>query len=164
MMAKPDWAKLQADYEAGGQTIAVLLRKYGITRSAFNYRRKKNGWIKKTDEAPAHSASRPDVMQEPDIDTAHDESAKRALINRLYNVVDQKIADLEQSVAQSIGRDDGALGEKQSRSINVIARTLEKLFDLTRAQAGEGEETEAGDRDHEQLRAELAKRLGRLGG
>ncbi len=96
------------------------------------------------------------------------------MVQRLFNATDQQIRHLEQQHESG----EAAFDEKEARMLGTIARTLDKIMDLTsqKPTVNSGDETSSkgtrsGDKvnerpneqiDLDRLRQDLARRLDRL--
>lgn len=85
-----------------------------------------------------------------------------ALISRLYRAFEGQVAQLEARLTELLGAGSGSLTEidQTVKTLASLAKTLNVLMDLQKEQA---EDVGADDSpDPEDLRAQLADRLGRL--
>ena len=148
------WAAVAADYAAGDLTVAQLCTRYGITRKALYARAKKQGWPLRRPgrQTRAHHAK-----------PAY--PARKALIARLYEALEQKMSEFE--ARRPDGAQTAADHERDTRTLNTMVRLFERLGALEeKAKAGETASRTDGDvnADARSLREDLARRLERLRG
>ena len=116
------------------------------------------------------SEGEPEEWEEPDQPVARRERRAR-LLARMYEALDQKLQGIEErgACAGETGSQAGGLGpvdsERDTRTLNSLARLFEKLTGLDDALAASGNGTPSlaqSEIDAEQLRRDIADRLARL--
>jgi chromosome segregation ATPase len=140
--AEPVWAAVAADY-AKNYAIAKICAKHGLTRQAFDERRKQEGWQRNK----ARSSSTTET------------------IRRLKDLLHRRLADLEGQLA-SIGAEvSAAASEREIKSMNTLVRTLEKVLELERKDRASRRARRGGLRIVDNARRlELAARIAALAG
>ena len=145
----PDWSAIRKACEAGGQTIAEIARRHNV--SPHRIYRKRRQWARDDEQGAA-------------------ELDHQKMVQRLYNATDQQIRHLESRLASG----EAAFDEKEARMLGTIARTLDKIMELTprdtqpkskpakSAKEKGSDETSQSASDLDALRKELAHRLDRL--
>ena len=150
--AEPDWPTVRLRYEQREELVATIAESIGYGVRQLTDHAKASRWLMRTDKRPRAVVVETTVTPEPKPIT----STKEA-ITRLKELVQSRIAKLEQSLAQ------GGENERGINAANLLARTLEKVLELeeqqrkhTRLLASEGR------RRDDAWREELALRLARL--
>ncbi len=182
-----DWEPIRTAYETSAETVETIAEQFAITRDQIRRQAKLADWTRRPagtesllianakraaglyDEAPnlATKAARPRRG-------GGTETHRKAIIARLYDVTDAKLAVIETRIAAGtkLVRADA---DRETRDIASILKTMEKLLEfshgLARAAAQSGEPkpgTAAGlaashlADDAERLRQDLAQRFQRL--
>ena len=156
---KPDWEAIRRACEKGDRTIAEIARSFNVN-PRYLYRKRRE-W------------------RENSAGTTLDHLA---MVRRLYNATDQQIRHLETRLQSGTA----AFDEKEARMLGTIARTLDKIMELSptdnaavskaKKKAPKGKprnnaisvQVEGGDDETEDksnldaLRKELAQRIDRL--
>lgn len=147
------WADIAGAYAAGDETVAAIAARHGIDRGAIIRRAQADGWPRR--RAPSHAPRAPT------------ERAQAALMRRLFNAIKTKLKHLETSMKSGKAM-SAADSERQTRQINHLIRSFEKVTELARARdnAASGSGAPGGasisTADAERMRAEIAERLERL--
>jgi len=152
------WTEVRRHYEAGILPVEEICRQHGVSARGLRNRARTRGWKRR---GPASPAVR--TLAFSGRIGAGDGPVDRArLIERLYRALDRQMQDIEERLA-GLG-EAGSAGEREARTLSALARTLDKLIELedNAGRPGEAEKVEQGER--ERFRAELARRLARLGG
>lgn len=150
---EPDWASIRPRYEARDEMVAEIARSLGMKLGTLTSQAKLLGW--------AMRSSRQGVKKI----TAHEPkpiTSTKEAINRLKELVQHRIARLEQSLA---GNNEN---ERGINSASLLARTLEKVLELEEQQRKQSrlaahENSRDGKRRDDAWREELAGRITRLG-
>jgi uncharacterized protein (UPF0335 family) len=120
-----DWDVIRARYEAGEEKVSVIAQAFGMAGITLSSRAKALGW--KLRGAPAKAKR---VIAR--ISRAAKGESTTETIRRLKDLLNDRIARLENEIKE-IGKDiDQISNEKQIRSVNMVVRTLEKVIDLER--------------------------------
>ena len=156
-----DWDAVRRDCLSGTMSFEAIAKKHGMSVTTLRKYRKQ--W---PDAALSADSSDPDHL---------------ALVGRLYRATDRQICHLEEKLESG----DAAFDEKEARMLGTIARTLDKIMELTtkdtpvtttakqtskakakvKSVTERTEETDGqtdGLPDLDTLRQELARRLDRL--
>lgn len=157
-----DWRQVRADYEAGGQSIAAIARRHGMSRSSLYRQRRRQGWqcgaqIASQKGDPAAQAPRALA------DGAVRASARMiAIVNRMTDQLDAVLAENDMSAMSAADR------KGLSDMVTNLTRALEKLSALERADAladaatgSRSENPEAESHVHD-IWDDLQRRLARL--
>jgi hypothetical protein len=151
--AEPDWPAVRARYEAREEAVVDIARSIGVTFPTLTQHAKLHGWAMRSARRTRKAVKSKPVSAPPPKPIT---STKEA-ITRLKELVQSRIAKLEQSLAQ------GGENERGINAASLLARTLEKVLELeeqqrkhTRLLASEGR------RRDDAWREELALRLARL--
>ncbi|WP_157967708.1 hypothetical protein [Cohaesibacter intestini] len=172
-----DWQAIRRAWEVGDKPVAQIAQAFGVHRDTI-YRRAKV-WR----QDAADQTSQKETQKQPRRASARGQKTKAAsaeaqdhltMVQRLFNATDQQIRHLEQQHESG----EAAFDEKEARMLGTIARTLDKIMDLTSQKPaesdGDGESVKsnkAGDKvnerseeqlDLDRLRQDLAQRLDRL--
>jgi len=172
-----DWQAIRRAWEVGDKPVAQIARAFGVHRDTI-YRRAKvwrqdaadQTLQKVTPKQPRRASARGQKTKAASAE-AQDHLA---MVQRLFNATDQQIRHLEQQHESG----EAAFDEKEARMLGTIARTLDKIMDLTSQKPAEadtpssnGPKAKSGDKGNERpdeqldldrLRQDLAKRLDRL--
>ncbi|MFT3672700.1 hypothetical protein [Aestuariivirga sp.] len=111
----PAWAEIRARYEAGAEKVEAIAAGIGLTRIALSMRAMKEGW---TMRGKGRSKAKP--------------ATTRETIHRLKEMLQKRLAHLEEEV-RNLGKEvSGIEAERGIKSVNTLVRTLEKVIDLER--------------------------------
>lgn len=177
----PGESGLRALFETGGASIADLAGLSGWTAARLVRHATARGWRLggappvETKSNAAGASGRPPRRRKRgggasgggkaggDVAGRAAEPADRAaLVKRLTDAFERQVAEIEARVETRTG-EPGATGERDARTLAVLAKTLETLIDLDRsARAETPDADEEGALDG--LREDLARRLDRLRG
>ncbi|WP_319410614.1 hypothetical protein [uncultured Cohaesibacter sp.] len=167
---QPDWSAVRRDCERGGKTFKAIAAAHGISVSTLGKKRKvweglsnRRGATAPQGGCAEGQPSIDDPCSTPDMGIDH-----LALVQRLYHATDQQIRHLEQQLQNG----SAAFDEKEARMLGTIARTLDKIMELTPQisdDGGDNKEACDGNDNGEHggedcgsldlLREELARRL-----
>ncbi|HEY5363651.1 MAG TPA: hypothetical protein VIJ49_05575 [Aestuariivirga sp.] len=152
--AEPDWPAIRARYEARDEAVADIACSIGMKASALIQHAKLQRWAMRSRPRKRKAVKSEPVSAPPQPKPI---TSTKEAITRLKELVQSRIAKLEQSLAQ------GSENERGINAANLLARTLEKVLELeeqqrkhTRLLASEGR------RRDDAWREELALRLARL--
>jgi hypothetical protein len=123
-----DWVAVRIAYEARDETEAQILRRFGITPSKLRHHREKEHWIKRS----ARTVER------------------GTLVMAMMRVLARQITILERQMTGPI--------DKEATLLGTMAKTLEKLMELERADAAQ----RPAQKDLTDLRNKVAKRIEQL--
>jgi hypothetical protein len=133
--AGPDWAKIRADYESLTMTRLTICTKHGISKAELLDRARKARW-----EIPGYDAVE-----------------RRILIDRVMVILERQIEFAEKKLEEKEDRQV----DKEAVLLGNIARNLEKLIDLDKAQQP-GREVKAETAEMQDMRRQLAGRIDAL--
>jgi uncharacterized protein (UPF0335 family) len=118
----PAWEGIRARYEAGTEAVQDIAVSIGLSRLALSLSALKQGW--KMRGLPKRKKRKAAAKTGP--------PSTRETIMKLKDMLQQRVATLEQEV-KDIGTEVSALNnERGIRSANMLVRTLEKVLDLER--------------------------------
>lgn len=158
----PIWADVRHAFEHSPETVAVIARRYGVTRCQIIYRARARGWTPRPSGAdslriatfkralglkppsviePLPPSPIPERSQFKQAGLEHkaaggfgSRSHRAALIKRFYEIVDLKLAEVERRL-----KSDATLtqpeAERETREIGNLIKNFEKLTELTDAHA-----------------------------
>ncbi len=190
------WADIRSAYEQSTQTVEAIAASYGIRAREISENARLLGWTLRprgTDALRLHQARRmieaatvagaiaPEAASAPlmtDVkarrpSSGGSETHRRAIIRRLYDVIDARLADMEARVATTNSL-SAAEAERESRDLANLIKNFEKLMELSTAlakpantdAAKPGSDAALAARalaaEAEQFRREIAERLDRL--
>jgi hypothetical protein len=151
--AEPDWPAVRARYEARDEAVVDVARSIGVTFPTLTQHAKLHGWAMRSarrTHKPVESKPVPVTPPKPITST-------KEAITRLKELVQSRIAKLEQSLAQ------GGENERGINVANLLARTLEKVLELEEQQRKHTRLLASEGRRHDDAwREELALRLARF--
>jgi hypothetical protein len=133
--------------------LTEIEKRIGIERRVLSKLKIRNGWQRPPGApvGPALGSRGWQVAASPEA-----VAKKRALlIARLYRACERQLRSLE----AQIGGSDGAVDEKDVRTLGLLAKTLGTLMALDRDDGAKSPDAEPADRD--KLNAELARRIAR---
>jgi len=132
-----DWAAVKVDYDNGKMSVAAVLDRHKITRSALEQVARQEGWRRR-------SATRA--------------IGRSALISRLFRLLERQIAQFEKNAAETNMTEPG---DKEVALLGNLTRNLEKLIDLDVREKGRASKKERRP-DIDALRIKVAKRIEQL--
>ncbi|WP_235974684.1 sigma factor-like helix-turn-helix DNA-binding protein [Stappia albiluteola] len=149
-----DWAMARALYEIEGLPLTDIGARLGVSRGTVRRRVQQGGWVSRKATQSLLDAGEPNGVAR--------------MVSRLYRAFETEILRLErrlladpyEGAADGPQADAAAEAEKTARTLASLARTLDMLIELRKAQP-QGTDEEA--RTADDLRQELQERLGRLG-
>lgn len=157
-----DWHQVRAEYEAGGQSIAAIARRHGISRSTLYRQRRRQGWQCGVQTASQNRDQEVQASRVPADGAARASMRMIAIVNRMTDQLDAVLAESDMSAMSAADR------KGLSDLVTNLTRALEKLSALERADdladAATGarpENTEAESRAHD-IWDDLQRRLARL--
>jgi hypothetical protein len=151
--AEPDWPAVRARYEARDEAVVDIASSIGVKVHLLTQHAKSHGWLMRSVRRIRASVKSKPVSAPPPRPIT---STKEA-ITRLKELVQSRIAKLEQSLAQ------GGENERGINAANLLARTLEKVLELEEQQRKQGRLLASeGRRRDDAWREELAIRLARF--
>ena len=127
-----DWDAVRADYEGFRGTIAEICVRYGISKSALEYRQHGGNWVSRR---PKTSVGR------------------STLIARMFKVLERQVAQLENEKMTGSDKEVTVLGN--------LTRTLDKLIEIDTARRPQAANTPQA-KDMAELRTKLAERIDQL--
>jgi hypothetical protein len=185
-MTMPDdavWEDIKRAYETSPETVLEIAARFDIAARKISGRATSHNWIKRprgTDSLMIARAKRAAGITSiaPDLSTTASRRGvpaggtlthKKAIVRRLYDVTDAKIAAIEQRIAAKTAL-TGTDADREGREITVILKTIEKLMDLAdaltppaaKSNAAPGTAASALADDADRLRRDLAQRFARL--
>ena len=150
----PDWPALQARYEARDESVADIAASCALSIGALMKQAKARSWAMRSQRrsSVAGISKQAQPLLKPITST-------KEAINRLKELVQSRIAKLEQNLA------GGGENERAINAANLLARTLEKVLELEEQQRKQSRLTlHDGKRRDDAWRHELADRIARLAG
>ncbi|SHO66220.1 hypothetical protein SAMN02745172_02875 [Pseudoxanthobacter soli DSM 19599] len=136
-------------YEGDGILIGDIAEAMGVTPSTVRRWARLGGWQR--GERPIPRRRKADAETDTD---------RGAMVRRLMLAFARQVAEVE----ARLGPAGKPAGERDARTLGVLAKTLETLIELDRAaRAGDGGGDEAG-KDADAVREDIARRIDRLRG
>ena len=111
--AEAQWASARQRYEAGTEAVSAIAEGLGIAAQALTNRARNFGW---TLRGAGKKKS----------------TGTRETIQRLKNLLQQRLADLEAQIGALGEAATAASSERDIRAMNTLVRTLEKVLELER--------------------------------
>ena len=153
----PVWADVRHAFEHSPETVAVIARRYGVTRCQITYRAKARRWTHRPSGAESLRIANfkrslglkpPSVIEPLPPSPIPERSAlehkavsgfgsrthRNALIKRFYEVVDLKLAEVERRLKSDATLTQPEV-ERETREIGNLIKNFEKLTELTDAHA-----------------------------
>jgi hypothetical protein len=169
-----DWDAIKRAVIHGDKSLARIAEEFGSSESTIRRRAKVGDWVRLvgTKKLPGGRRLKAPGSPRPTRGRAS-QVRRRKMVQRLFEVLDQKMRLLEERMANAQSVDSApqsaADAERDTRSLNALARLYAKLVELDDAArkggAGEGREPSDAMRssdDADRLRRDLALRLQRL--
>ena len=130
-----DWNEIRIAYEETTETLNDMAARFGVARSSICQHVREDGWLRRNKAAVSDA---------------------RALIRRMYRLIERWVVDME--------RADEPMNEKDAGVLNRMAITLERLME-TEARQPEPHKRGAVKETAEmqQIRKTIARRLEQLG-
>lgn len=136
-------------YEGDGILIGDIAEAMGVTTSTVRRWARLGGWQR--GERPIPRRRKADAEADTD---------RGAMVRRLMLAFARQVAEVE----ARLGPAGKPAGERDARTLGVLAKTLETLIELDRAaRGGDGGGDEAG-KDADAVREDIARRIDRLRG
>ena len=117
----PVWEDIRASYEAGTEQVKTIASDVGLSGIRLSLLALKQGW--KMRGLPKAKKKKDAAKQAP---------TTRETILRLKDMLQHRVAQLEQELREIGAEVDGLGTERQIKSVNTLVRTLEKVLDLER--------------------------------
>lgn len=162
-----DWEAVRQDYLHSGLPQAHIARSHGVSKQTLRSRKQACGWerVVPLERPPNRPAPAGDGLGLPPTPT---ELRRGRIVKRLYNLLEAKMTEIETRMADAAGRPlSAAEAERDTRSLNALARLYAKLAELDGAQGKRAAQTKKTDdrkdgAHADRLRRDLAGRLARL--
>ncbi len=144
------WEEARRLYEETKLTGGQISARLGVSSSQLRFRAKTGNWVRQKELEAALQAAGP--------------GERMTLLARLYRAFERQVSQLEERLGRMLAPDgEGELAtladvDRTARTLASLARTLDMLLSLQKSQQAE----ETDERNPDDLRAELAKRLGSL--
>ncbi len=138
------WAKVRVRYEAATETVSKIAADIKCTPHKLTLRAKAEGWLMRAA-------------------TKKKSQSTRSTIKRLKDLLQNRLAQLENQLGE-IGEEISALAsERDIRSTNTLVRTLEKVLELEHKERKQRTTRAQQNRKfHDAERDELARRIANL--
>ncbi len=146
--AAPNWGAVAEAYARGDLKVAEICTQYGITQHALYARAREQGWPPRRGRASGRKR-----LPGP-------ETARKALIARLYQALEQNMSEFESRLAK--GAQSAADHERDTRTLNTMVRLFERLGALDEKAGAASDNDRDLNADARALREDLARRLERL--
>ncbi|MCH9806596.1 MAG: hypothetical protein K0U74_02585 [Alphaproteobacteria bacterium] len=184
------WSEVRHAYLAGGETVAAIAARYGISEGAIYRRARRDGWAKRKSktttklnqqgkpdqsaanqqQSPKHVPTKtdnhkPKTKKKKATGKSKSPATKAELIERLYDAIDAKLGRLENRW-QDAEEISAAESERETRELGSMIRSFEKVAAFAKTLQGRIDKqrktpvVDAGDA--ERMREEIAQRLERL--
>jgi hypothetical protein len=136
------WIAVRADYEAGPRSSLELGEIHGLNARTIRARARRERWVRPGLDAEGEpefgeagaDPSAPPAGTDPDGAIPADAERRAALVTRLYLSFERQIDEL----GRRFGGEDAAAGEKDARTLAILARTFETLDGLRDRRARRG--------------------------
>jgi hypothetical protein len=151
-----DWQAVRLAYEASDLTVQEIRTRFRVAQAEIYRRIECEGWRprqrqKARDRPGAGRRSARPAGREID---------RAALVDRLFQVVERQIGDIEARLARATDTDAAPADDKDARALAALARTLELLIGLEKIAVPPAGPAEV---DIDEFRADIARRLAGLG-
>lgn len=195
-----DWNEVARRFQDDNESVKVLSEDFGVSSSTIYRKARLQNWVRKNLVSPKENLVSPkeiDAVEEPvskldaelrNLGALKSEpsvfagkflplSQRKALINRLYRALEQKIGFVEARLEVE-ENPSAAESEKDARTLTALVRLFEKLSELenqvlnercqdamtaeTAIDSSKVQDSDRGEPDAERLRATLAAKLERL--
>jgi hypothetical protein len=174
----PIWDDIRHAFEHSDETVWIIARRYCVSPAQISYRAKKDQWTPRPSGAEAlkiasikrrFGLTRPsyaEPLAAPEHKAARSRgslSHRKALIRRLYDIIDAKIAEMDRRI-KSDRTLDLADAERETRDIGNQIKNFEKLTEIADAAEKSAQPTAADSTpdDTERLCEEIVQRFERL--
>jgi septal ring factor EnvC (AmiA/AmiB activator) len=134
------WRRVRVAYEAGMVSVLQLAAEFGVTRSAVQWRAKRDCWKRRY---RATGTDRPTI------------------IKRLFRVLEMQVMHLETEMNE-MEKTQTRSGEREIELLGKLANNLDKLTKLETAAAQTAKAEDYTDKEIAEMRNKLAKRLDQL--
>ena len=135
------WRRIQVAYEAGELSVSEIAASFGISRSAMQWRAKRDLWKRRNKTQT--STDRPSI------------------IKRLFRVLEMQVMHLELEMDE-MTKTETRSGEREIELLGKLAANLDKLVKLETATARPEKDDGYTDQEVAEMRNKLAKRLDQL--
>jgi hypothetical protein len=151
---EPAWEHIRARYEAGEEKVKDIAASFGIAAVTLSLKAKTLGWKLRQRAKKAITKTKPPPKKQ---------ETTRDTLKRLKDLLQERVAHLEDEVKQLGLELDAITNERQIKSVNLVVRTLEKVLDLERKDKLKRKQQAREFKlyDDEQRR-QLAERIARL--
>lgn len=188
----PDWIGIERAYRGSSLTVVQICAVFRISTKCLYERRAADGWPRRSDLKRKVGAVAPSSPPDtdallrgggddgtPDLSLAQEVPVptggaalrdwRNGMVVRLYTAMDRQLAEIEQAQL-STARLSGADRERQTRQMNVMTRSMEKLTEFheqeirrkAESRKAAGARTRKAKRDPETWRLEIARRITRI--
>jgi uncharacterized protein (UPF0335 family) len=149
-----DWSALRARYEAGEEKVKDIAAAAGMSAIVLANKAKALGWKLRANVKKVIGKAKPSPKKQ---------ASTRDTLKRLKDLLQERVAQLEDEVKQLGLELDAVTNERQIKSVNLVVRTLEKVLDLERKDKLKRKQQSRDFKhyDDEQRRA-LAEKIERL--
>lgn len=137
------WDEIRQLFEATDIAVTAIAATYGLRTPDIYAHARRHGWRLRRDQPHGKRVRRID---------------REALVMRMLQAVERQIAEIDRRFSPVDGSEPPQPDEKDARTLATLARTLELLIGLGKANAPRRRDDEPkGDMD--ELRRELARRI-----
>ena len=170
-----DWEQIEHDYIHGDWSIRRIAEARGSSGTTIGKRAKKEGWVRLVGTKRLPTGPKPRLPGAPrPKPMTPDQRRRRQMLKRLFEVLDGKMRQIEERMAQAESADGAgqspAEAERDMRTLSSLARLYAKLVELDEAakppasKDGQVSDNDTATRseDADRLRHDLALRLERL--
>lgn len=170
-LISPDMARLL--YEQSPIAVRDIAVVIGISERTLYKRAKAGGWrrhfrchkrgpggryLNPLIDFEREQAAEPAMPEDPALPPEEPAARRRRLVSLLWQSVEKQMRGVARRIDRTEALRDPALAERDTRSLAMLARSLEQLIAIDRAFADE-DEPDAIPRDIDELRRELARRV-----
>jgi transposase-like protein len=197
---QPDWSEIRRLYLDGDLKIAAIAERHGVSAQRISRRAQRERWPprprkggpSKPRDKPRAKPTTPAALAEATkappsksrskgsaaatVSAARSLKARRALVRRLYTVIDTKLQQMERRMAHDMATEEGSSDttaadhERDSRAIGALIANLSRVTeieaDLERIPGTATPSDQQADRqladEAERFRRDVAERLARL--
>lgn len=178
---EPDWEGVEQSYRGRDLTVEQICTIFHISKPRLYARRASENWPKrseahKTNEAPVPGpgSSQGSAQNRRPKPLASGSAGalriwRKGMIVRLYEAMDRQLTEIERQQLENGGL-SGAERERQTRQMNVMTRSMEKLAEFheqedrrrKESKKANGSKGKKSNRDPETWRLEIARRITRI--
>ncbi|MEJ1157989.1 hypothetical protein [Prosthecomicrobium sp. N25] len=153
-----DWPAVRLAYEESALAVGEILQRFRIPAGELYRRAGAEGWRLRQPRTGKPRGGRRTAAAKPGRARPID---RAALVDRLFQVVERQIGDIEARLARAPDAETAPADEKDARTLAALARTLELLIGLEKIAVPPAETAEV---DIDAFRADIARRLAGLRG